>query len=183
MKLTDAQMLALWRRAQNLEPERSDCSIEVFEGYDITSALNTAMRQWYLNLLDTAPLQYLQTTDISTQINLKQIATGVWQCSLNANVRRLISLQIEGCTHTTTIINHDNAQREIALNTNRYSRRGTANPAAVQQGKTITLYCKTSDGAAPAIAGATAIVDPGDEWYVFDESALSLIPKAENLYE
>jgi hypothetical protein len=180
MKLTDAQMLALWRRAQGLEAERSDCSVEVFEGYDIASALSTAMRQWYLNLLDTAPLQYLVCTDISTQITLTNIADGVWQFSLGAEVRRLISLQIEGCTHPSNIQTYDNAQREFALNTNRYSRRGTANPAAVQLGTTVTLYCRTATGNAPVIVSAMAVTDPGDEWYIFNESALSLIPKADN---
>lgn len=183
MKLTDTQMLALWRRAQNLEAARNDCSIEVFEGYDIASALNTAMRQWYLNLLDTAPLQYLQTTDITSQINLTNIAPGVWQFTLGESVRRLISLQISGCTHATSILPADAAQRQIALSTNRYSCAGTANPVATQLNRTITLLCRTADGKAPTILSSVAVVDPGDEWYVFDESALSLIPKAEPIYE
>jgi hypothetical protein len=30
------------------------------------------------------------------------------------------------------------------------------------------------------IVSAMAVTDPGDEWYIFNESALSLIPKADN---
>lgn len=183
MKLTDAQMMTLWRRAQGLEAARSDCSIEVFEGYDISSSLITAMRQWYLNLLDTAPLQHLQTTDISSQIILTNIAAGVWQFTLASDVRRLISMQIEGCSHATNILSYDEAQRQIALCTNRYSRNGIANPLAVRQGSVVTLYCRTSNGEQPVITSSIAVTDPGDEWYIFNESALSLIPKTEISYE
>lgn len=167
-------MLALWRRVHRLEPARSDCSIEVFEGYDVAAAMRLDMRQWYLGLLDSAEVRYLVTDDITDQLTLTRVADGVWQMTLPVDVRRLITLRVSGCPRATVVQTAN--ERAVVLNTNRLVRSGTANPVAVADGKEITLYCKTADGTAPAIVGTQAVVDPGDEWYVFDEAALSLIP-------
>ena len=183
MKLTDQQMLNLWRQANNLETARNDCSIEVFEGFDYSAAIITAMRQWYLTLLDTAPLQYLQTSDITSQIALTSIGNGVWQFELGADVRRLIAIQIEGCAHLTNILTFETAKNQIALNTNRLIRSGINNPLAYKQGNKITIYCRTTNNSTPKITSTIAITGPGDEWYIFNESAISLIPHDNTFYE
>lgn len=176
MKLTDQQMLAMWREAKGLEPMRSDCSIETFDGYDITSAMMVEMRQWYLQLLDTAELRYLELSDITDSLKLKPVANGVWQFSIPTDTRRIITLQINGCKHLTPVQSRAESLREIELNRNRYSRSTAENPLAVITGRIVTLYCATDDGQAPEIIGSQAVVDPGDEWYVMNESALTLLP-------
>jgi hypothetical protein len=176
MKISDQQMLAIWRRVHRLEPARSDCSIETFEGYDLDAAMQLDMRQWYLQLLDTAETRYLELSDVASQLSLTALADGVWQIALPADVRRLIAMQIDGCAQQTIVTNVADAQRQITLNTNRYSRAGLCAPVAVAQGRTVTLFCKTATGEAPQLLRVQAVTDPGDEWYVFDESALSLIP-------
>ena len=177
MRLTDQQMLTLWRRACRLESARSDCSIDEYDGYNITAAMMMDMRLWYLNLLDTAELRHLVLTDITAKLKIKQAADGVWCFSLPTDTRRLVSIHVEGCAHTIVVINADDAQRLITLNSNRYSRSGMTNPVAILRGREVTLYCNTADGNAPTISSTQAVEDPGDEYYDLNESALSLIPK------
>jgi hypothetical protein len=177
MKLTDQQMLALWRRSRRLEPARSDCSIEVFDGYETEAALTLEMRQWYLDLLDNADLKYLELSDIATQLKFSPTASGAWQAELPLSTRRIIALQISGCAHRTIVSSVVEAERQITLNTNPYSRSGLTRPVAYVVGRTLSLFCKTDDGVCPTITAASAVVDPGDELYIFNDSALTLLPK------
>ena len=178
MTLTDAQMLGHWRRHRGLEDARADCSIELFEGMDINTALRVEMRQWYLNLLDTAPLRYLQLTDISSRLTFTPTATaGVWTAALPVDVRRLITLTLEGAAPADVEEANPTGRRAV-LNSNPYVRACRHRPTVtVSADRTVTVVCNTLH--LPPVIAAMAVVDPGDELYTFDESALSLITKTE----
>ena len=186
MTLTHAQMLALWRRAAGLEESRSDCSIEQFGGLDSDAAIATAMRQWYLNLLDTAPLRHLQLTDIAAGLQLKADSEvpGKYSIQLPANVRRACSLVLVGSVLSVPILESGSVAspdmaRLAALQANPFSRAGALRPVAVRSGSTVTLF--SASQAVPVLSRLWAVVDPGDETYVMDESALSLLPNPYSL--
>lgn len=175
MRLNHQQMLAHWRRAHGHEPERSDCSVEVFEGMDTRVSMSTRMRQWYLRVLDRAPLRHVTLTDTASRLAAERIGDGVWLVRLPEDVRRLVALRLQGCTHAAQVRPRGEGPRTDALQTNRYSRSGRFSPVALleEDRRTVTLYCR---GMAEAvITEAPGVCDPGDETYEFDESALSLL--------
>lgn len=173
MRLTSEQMLALWRRAQGYEAARTDCAVEIFEGQDLTAQWLTAMRNWYLELLDTGDLRYLTLTDIAPRLAFAPAAPGgVWTAHLPVDVRRVVSLQVAGA-QMPTVIGTD--ARRMALNANRYGRSSQLMPTAAVTGRDLTLWCCTDNGYQPQITNVMAVTDPGEDFYDFDESALSLI--------
>lgn len=180
MKLTEQQMLAHWRRHRGLVPERSGCSIEVFDNIDLTARLHLEMRQWYLNLLDHGDLRHLMLHDVCGRLTLSGGKDGVYRLALPVDVRRLISLIVEGAEATPVTVatlEKSDARRDI-LNRNIFSRSGRHRPTAVadEDGRGVTLFCR--DGRRPlVILSAMAVTDPGEETYEMDESALNLLYK------
>lgn len=175
MRLNPQQMLAHWRRAHGHEAARSDCSVEIFEGMDTQVSMSAKMRQWYLRMLDTAPLRYVTLTDISGRISAERTGDGTWRVDLPQDVRRLVSLRLQGCAHDAAVRPRGDDDRGEALQANRYSRSGQWQPKAVAEagGRTVTLYCRGMNTA--VITEARAVTDPGDETYEFNESALTLL--------
>ena len=59
LRLTQADMLAQWKMRRYLEPLRTDCLISRSDGIDIDAYCVMEMRRWYLDLLATAPVEFL----------------------------------------------------------------------------------------------------------------------------
>lgn len=132
------------------------------------------MRQWYLDLLDNGDLKYLIKKDIASRLTPKRVGDGVWRITLPYDVRRLVTLEISGAEAPVALMAPGSDPRREVLNSNPYSRSGQTQPTAVVAADgTLTLYCKMSD--TPVISRALAVVDPGDEEYELDESALKLL--------
>lgn len=184
MTLTHTQMLALWRRAAGMEESRSDCSIEQFEGLDLDAALATAMRQWYLRLLDTADLRHLVITDISSRLSLTRTAPGVWQAQLPVDVRRVLTVETASALCPLSVIDgasdKPEHQRSLALQANPFSRAGSLCPLASLTADVLTIYCMPDSETPPSLRRVAAVIDPGDEIYEFNESALGLLPNPIN---
>lgn len=163
-------MLGHWRSARGLEPERGDCSVEIFDGADVTARLATEMRQWYLNLLDTAPLRYLTLTDIAAKVHpVVTEIQGLWTAHLPRDVRRTVSLLLEGAPAPAPVLAADRLPGRVY---NPYVRGCDAAPRAFAVDGILYIYSSRM----PVLKALTAVIDPGDEEYVFDESALGLIP-------
>lgn len=178
MTLTDQQMYTHWRRYRGLEPELSDCSVEMFEGADLTARLHVEMRQWYLDLLDHGDLGLLTLTDVASRLAFTPAdAAGVWRAPLPPDVRRPVTLTLAG--GLTVAVQHAGdpaVQRALMLANNPYSRQCAMQPLVyVDGGRTLTLVAAGSDSQAPHVLSAMAVVDPGDELYTMDESALGLL--------
>lgn len=174
MRLTDTQMLAHWRRHRGLESLRSDCSVELFDGVDAGEVLRMEMRAWYLDLLDNAPLRFLSTTDIASRLSFAPASAGVWRASLPPDVRRLVAITVKGADAPVPVLAAGSDPRRESLNANPFSRSGPRHPSAFSHpDRTVTLCCASAT--MPEIVACSAIVDPGDETYQFDESALGLL--------
>ncbi len=183
--LTQAQMLSLWRRAQGLEPTAAAVSLEQWDSIDTEAQLALRMRQWYLRLLDTGDEALVATSDISSQISLRRLDFGVYTAALPLTCRRLLRFNItDDCGTSMVVPDTENTSEQVAT---RYRRR-RANPwgasayippRACVRGQSLIVTCGAGpDGAEtlPVISEAQAVVDPGDETYILDESALTTIP-------
>lgn len=172
MKLSHESMMSHWRSARGLDPERSDSSVEVFEGAGAAGRLATEVRQWYLRLLDTAPLRYLVLTDIASKLVRQGDGDGpFYSYSLPHGTRRLIDVTLEGSGRPVAIA--DSADGTWAgIMGNPYVRGNACGPRAFSNGTTLTIVSDTP----PVPVSVRAVVDTGDEEYIFDESALNLIP-------
>ena len=180
MHLTSEQMLGHWRRYRRLVPERTDCSIELFDGINTDIRLAMEMRSWYLELLDNGDLRHLVLTDIAPRLKLAPVYSGVWQCRLPADVRRVAGISLEGAVSEIAPVYGDPDSRLSTLCRNRYSRPDGAFPMAhISAAGMMTLYC-AGTAPAPVLRHAMAVVDPGDEEYVFNDSALALLYGAGN---
>ncbi len=181
--LTHDQMLDLWRLAAGLCPAAVDASIERFDSLDINRRLCLAMRHWYLELLDNAPLRLLRQTDITDRLNFKHTGD-LYSARIPVDTRRVTQVTLGGIpaeilpspvpmlTDTRLPLNRDTFSpstddcrpgatdaTDITL-----SPRAAVTPTAVYVPPTasdIAVY---------------AVLDPGEETYVLDESLLSQIP-------
>lgn len=173
MTLTLEQMLTHWRRALGLGADGNPASVEVVEDAVTTDSLVTGMRRWYLDLLDNAPLKHLCTTDVTDSARLEQDSDGLNVLTLPANVRRVVSLTVNGRRRCPD----KDESRRMMLHTfvaNPYARRAPDNAAvmATDRPDTLEIFCTGK----PVVSKIIAVADPGDELFSFDESALSLLP-------
>ena len=175
MRLTDSQMLAHWRVYRGLANEHAECSIEIFDNINLDQRLRMEMRQWYLDLLDNGDLRHLVLTDISDRLKPVPLQTGIWRIKLPGEVRRLVSLVVDGADAPVKLIRETDVRR-IKLNRNPYSRSSAAFPTAIiTPDGWVTLYCRRRS--LTLTCYGTGVVDPGDEVYEMDESALALLYK------
>lgn len=183
--LTQAQMLALWRQAQGLQPTAAAVTVEQWDSIDIETQLAIRMRQWYLRLLDSADERLLSPTDISAQLTLTRLSEGTYAATLPFGCRRLLRLQIEDAGGRSLVIpqpieydiRHDTRYRRRRAN--RYAAEAYIPPRARVCGPRLVVMCDHGAAGAealPTILAADAIIDPGEDTYVLDEAALATIP-------
>ena len=174
LSLSSSEMLALWRRALGFETLRTDCSVEAVEGIDIDAAISLRMRQWYLDLLDSADPDLLPVSDIAPQASLSQPQNdGSAIICLPENARRVLSLRLNRWMRYASPRTPDSVSDILALMASPYGRPGIYSPLAVLLPHALMVAPAQSD----SIASLLAVIDPGPESYILDESLLALIPK------
>lgn len=168
---TRDDMLRLWRTRAGLEPVRTDCRVEMVEGINADTFIEPAMRAWYLRLLDTADPALLPVDDVHNEIRLvltptRDAATG----TLPPRVRRLLEVRMTGWLNPARPCTPETAQRRHALALNPYSAPGASHPLCSVDGRRILLMPFLEDG--DVLVEARAVVDPGPELYILDDSLL-----------
>ncbi len=162
-------MLSQWRMRRALEPLRSDCAVTRRDGIDLDSFLKIEIRDWYLNLLDTAPVHLLTLTDIAPLVAIEQAGEGCSAITLPQQCRRIIELNINNNPAPVEITA---AGSPLALcQQNPFSRAGDIAPVAMLHGSRLTIY----SASVPSIARLLCVMEPEDGYYELDEAALSLI--------
>ena len=170
--LSSEEMLAQWKLRRGFEPLRSDCVITRSDGVDIDQLLRLEMRDWYLNLLSTGPIEMLATTNIANDIAVVVGEDNVGIVTLPESCRRIVEFQLEGWLRPAKIITNPHCQ-EALLQDNPYSRGGCEQPVVVLDGNRLFLYSLPSS--TPKIVRAIAVMEPTDGSYVLDERGLSTI--------
>ncbi|WP_289833277.1 hypothetical protein [uncultured Muribaculum sp.] len=174
IEMTHAQLLQEWRLRYLHEPVNDDCPYTRHDGIDIDRLLAGKMRDWYLDLLDNAPLSILAPMEIHDRITNQIVDDeGCLVFKLPDECRRLIAVRAEGCTRDAAITS-DLSSRTAQLQLSPYTRGDTHHPVAVIDNREVRLY-SVKPGSAAKVEKLLAIVDtPGI--YRFDEKALSTIP-------
>ena len=94
LTLTKAQMLEQWKRRRWLEPLRADCRIRRSDGADLDAYAEMEMRQWYLDLLATAPAEMLAVTDLTLSATVKRAPEGRLFIDLPAPAVRVVRVRV-----------------------------------------------------------------------------------------
>lgn len=166
-------MLAQWKLRRGFEPLRADCVISRADGIDLDALHRLEMRDWYLNLLNTAPVEMLALTDITSEIAVIPTENdGVGTVLLPESCHRLVEFQLNGWCRPATIIDDPDCY-EAQMQINPYSRGGNSQPIVVKRGNRLHLYSLPSG--TPSILRAIAVVEPSDGTFEMDESALATI--------
>ncbi|MDO4319692.1 MAG: hypothetical protein Q4C34_03880 [Bacteroidales bacterium] len=177
MIYTKSQMLSLWRNALGIDTLRSDMTLSRVDGIDIDAYIGRRMRLWYLGLLDTAPLDRLTLTDIAAGVTA--VADGCCaRIDLPDGCRRVASVALAGWQRAVGPVGGDEARRVMARAASPYTLPGICEPAVVACGRSLLCMPATT----PTVASLMAVIDPGPESYVLDESLLATIPQSIDPY-
>lgn len=174
---TPTEILEEFRRRRYLEPLRDDCAIERTDGPDLDSLLMDEIRQWYASLIDTAPPQWLATEDVAAETAVKELpGTGTVELTLPDDVRRVVSLTIEGNPVPAVPIT-DLTNPLAALQGSPFTRGGRMRPVAILAApQRIILYAHDPQGNPPRLASLTA-VRLREDIYQFDNRAWETVPQ------
>lgn len=170
--LSSDEMLAQWKLRRGFAPLRADCVVSRSDGVDLDALLRLEMRDWYLNLLDTAPTRLLSLTSIADDIAIVAHDDNTATVTLPQYCRRLVEFQLDGWARPATITAPDTPLAR--LQANRYSRGGCESPVVVRHGNRLRIYSLPSNST-PTITRAIAVMEPANGNYEMDESALSTI--------
>lgn len=170
--LSSAEMLAQWKLCRGFEPLREDCEITRTDGIDLDALLRLEMRNWYLNLLKTAPIDMLAITNIANDIAIVKNDDNTGTILLPESCRRLVEFQLKGWKRPAKIIEDTNCH-DALLQDNPYSRGGCEQPVVIKRGNRLHIYSLPDDN--PQILRAMAVMEPTDGSYEMDESALATI--------
>lgn len=170
LRLSTDEMLSQWRMRRALEPLRSDCTVERIDGIDLDSFLKMEMRDWYLNLLDTAPIHLLTLTDITSMVSLSKNKDRSVVIRLPQGCRRVIELTLD-CSPVPIKITPPDTPLAICQQ-NPFSRSGIVSPIAIHSHDNLIIHAGSDDF---NIVQLLCVMEPDDGFYELDEAALSLI--------
>jgi len=170
-------MLGRWMLHCGFEPLRADAAVVRADGIDLEKLMAQRMRQWYLDLLDTAPVELLETDDIAGNLTVTVLADGSGLIMLPEECRRLLSIRLEGWTRNAAIVSAGSAAARRQCNL--MTRAGASCPVAVADGREIRLFSPVAGRA--TVASAIAVMRPEPDIYRLDERALALIPTVEQI--
>lgn len=171
--LTREEMLRRRRIAAGLEPFRTDCTVERTDGIDIDAILAQDMRQAYLRLLDTAPAHLVAVNAVAaTTESLPSTGKGTL-IKLPQTCRRVFTVRLSGWEVAAHVAPASEALRIIAQQLNPYTRATAAAPVAcLAPGCEAGTENAVLAWPAGTRAQISAAVDPGEDLYTLDESAL-----------
>lgn len=169
-----SEMLVLWRRAAGLEPLRSDCTVDRTDGVDVDAMIEPRMRSWYLQLLDTAPVELLRVEDVAAEVvTTANVGRPGALGTLPPRVRRLVSIRQTGWKTATVPVGAAEGAERLRRSLNPFLAPGPQTPLCVVLGRSMELQ-PFEDG--DVVVSARAVTDPGPATYVLDESLLTTIP-------
>lgn len=166
--LTRGEMLDLWRNIRMAEPLRLDCVVERTDGPDLTAFLEGEMRAWYLHLLDRGDLRYVCPTDVVSTATVS--GADLKTVEVSPSARRVLNVEFVGWG-APVAVNASEAEVRAAAS-NPFSRRPLV--AAIGPNRLIVA------GAAGTLKSVSALLDPGPDSYIFDDSVISLISNYKN---
>lgn len=169
LTLTKSEMLALWRRVHGLDPLRADCTVEAVDGIDIDAWLEPKMRRWYLRQLDTASPALLPVRELARSCSVAATSSALSPVTLPDGVRRVISVKLQGWKRPVEPLAWVDAAPRLARLASPFCQPGPCEPMAVIRADGALLVAPVK---VPAVESLRAIIDPGPETYIIDETLL-----------
>lgn len=174
MKMSEQEMMNLWKLRTGIMPLRQGCTIEREDGIDVEFLSFLDMREWYANLLKEAPIDWLPCREMKDELSLKVDTDNVGCISLPEGCIRPVRIKL--ASWQRGVEQFWEATTPVAmLQENNYSRGNAANPVIITESQALRLY--VCSGAEERIENAMCIAYPKDGSYEFAELALSTIPK------
>lgn len=178
-------MLERCRLAGGLEPLRSDCTIEFTEGIAPDSIIDMRMRARYLQLLDSGSRDLVAADNIAATIQPAQgmlPAAGV-VLTMPAMCRRVFDVQMRGWSHAVAVLPSDRLAEVMNMQYNPFTRATATSPVAVfadgalsGASPCVLAWPPGADASAtPQVTVATAVIDPGPDYYTLDEAAVDAL--------
>lgn len=178
LRLSRADMLAQWKMRRYLEPLRQDCLMSRSDGIDLDAYCVMEMRRWYLDLMATAPMEYLAPSDLTLTATVRRGEGNRGLITLPAGTVRIVRVKLSGWQREATVVT-DMSSPLARLQRNRFSCGGVERPVALWsgEGSVLELFSLPSLAGTPVVEALTAVVDPGPELYEFDERAWNMLPE------
>lgn len=169
------ELSEIWLLKMGHIPLRTDTSLSRVDGYNLADLLQLEINQWYLNLLDSAPLDMLPVESVATDVKNLSVSDGIVTFDLPARCRRPVAVKLGDWRVAATPFTACDNPRLAALQQSVYTRGGACHPVAVIEGRKLMLY--STSAAAPVLEQLDAVVEPAEGDYILDPSLLSTIPE------
>lgn len=170
------EMIQIGRQILGFEHCRSDCNVVQSDGIDVDSLIGAAIRQWYLQLLDTGEERHLATQPLTVTATQSSGNAGGTVLSLPDGCRRVLTVRLGGWHHAVRPAGVEAFERICGRQLNKYSAAVVDHPNAVMtaDGKVVAW----PDGNEYGNTEVYGVVDEGEDSYTFDDSALDTLGTA-----
>lgn len=171
MHLTKQQIRLLARQILGFEHSLVSANIEQTDGIRVDDLIDKAIRAWYLDLLDNGDIAMLvPQTPEHLSVTLSRTCDGA-QLTLPDSVRRVLFVHHEGWKRAANVLPASELQRIVSRQRNPFTAATPYTPVAVEDPdcRHIVTF-PTPENANGAV---TAVIDPGDDDFIFDESAIA----------
>lgn len=179
MRMSETEMVALWRQIMNLDVPRRDCVVEREDGIDVDGLLRSHIRLWYEHLLLTAPNNLVPVEDVGSETTAQADACGVVTLTLPARCVRLLEVEMQGWRGALSRFAEPDSV-EAQMQRSPWLRGGNEHPVAVKHPDRVVLYGITP-GSEPVVRRALAVVRPEAGYIVVSREALSTVPRFDDL--
>ena len=169
IRLSKSEMLERRRLAAGLEPLRADCRIEYTDGIDVDRLLEQDLRARSVRPLDTAAESCLAPENIA-DVRSETCGEGGMRIVVPDNCRRVLALEGEGWQRSVPVQGAEHYERVWGKQYNGYVAATGLVPVAVR-GPDGCVYAWP----AGRVKSLRVVTDPGEEYYVLDESGLKYL--------
>lgn len=171
---TSTEILNLWKTLMHLQPVRRDCTVERDDGIDLDSLLEIHIKQWYAQLLETAPATWLPIEDVKADCTVSIDDNLVVTANLPAQCVRPVEWKLKGWEHSVThFLQPDTPEAKVQQC--KWTRGRSHCPAVVDMGNTLLLF-SGEPSRIPSLEISRCVVRPANGTYCFHAAAISTIP-------
>lgn len=173
MKFTREEFLDYWRMMRGFAPLRNDAVVTRTDGIDFDPMLEAEMDAWYRQLVRDGDPASLVAEELAGDIVLPAPADGCVTVSLPPGALRVLYVRLSGWRCPAAVVTDPDSA--VALRQlHPYTRAGADRPVAVlyPDGR-LALYPASGSDTLESLECAMLC----DDEFVFDSSALNLIPK------
>lgn len=164
-KLSESEMLNLWKLKRGMASLRDDAVITRSDGMDMDTLLLSNMRGWYDRVIRTASADVLPLADVTNRLEMTVAPSGVAVVKLPDDCVRVVRVMAEGWerqAEITTDVSGVLAQEQMS----EYTRGGAVNPVAVVDGGEMRLYT-LGDGA--KLEQVLCVMSRSDDGYLMTD--------------